>query len=172
MTTVPGDERGEAAISLRSLLGDAPKALLSLHQFMAIHCFDGAGAIAVKSPREAEQQAAMLALSLAAVHHAELIEPPNRELLVAATWQASRRFYEARDVVVCAALARLCEKYARGLSVIYAGYAFEALARAEDLLGRPEKFEHFRRLAAECATQAADRDCALALSEELSWQPV
>jgi hypothetical protein len=137
---------------------------------MAIHCFDRAGQLALKEHRDSQDLPAMLALSIAAVHHAEQVTPLNRPLLVAATWQASRAAYEGKDAAICGALAHLCEQYAQGLSTIYAGYAFEALARAANLIGRPEKSDYFAGLAEQCADDSTDHDAARGLRHELRWR--
>ena len=139
--------------------------LAAAHRFFSADCFNKAWMLLEKSDRTPEEDEEMIRLNQASMWHWSQREDCTRRNLSIGYWQASRihallgRAEEARRY------GRLNLDYSQQEPPFFLGYAYEALARAEQVAGNKPLVEQYhaeaRRLA-EAVVDAEDRELLLA----------
>jgi hypothetical protein len=140
-----------------------------LHDQFAAQCYERAIALLGKparlTPGELNQA---LTLALNVVHHVGKLDAPDPRWPVAAHWLAAKAYARMNDAPRALAMANESLAQASALAPEFAGYAHEAIYRAETLAGRRAQAAAARRLAVACAEACKDRAAARGLLAELS----
>jgi hypothetical protein len=145
----------------------ADDSVQEMHEFMASYSFDHAASLMSSPTRSSKDDATMLFMAQAALHHAECHKRVDPRMLVAASWQVARVHYELGNEIDCALTAAACLQFSEGLPPIFNGYALDVISRAEELGGRLDRFTYFRQLARGIADANLDAHGARALQAEL-----
>ena len=139
--------------------------LAAAHRFFSADCFNKAWALIEKPDRTPEEDEEMIRLNQASVWHWSQREDCTRRNLSIGYWQASRiqallgRAEEARRY------GRLSLEYSQQEPPFFLAYAYEALARAEQVAGNESLVKQYHAEAmrlAEAVVDAEDRELLLA----------
>jgi hypothetical protein len=147
----------------------ARQARQRLHDQFAAQCYERACALLGKRPGStAGELNEALSLALNAVHHIGKLDAPDPRWPVAAHWLASKAYARLNDAARSLAMANESLAHASALAPEFAGYAHEAICRAETLAGRHAQAAAARRLAQACARACKDPGAAQGLLSELA----
>ncbi len=134
------------------------------HKHFSVACFNQAWALLDKPDRTAEDDEQMVRLSLASHWHwtqREDCEPTN---ISVSYWQTSRIYAVLEQAENARRYAQKCLDVSQGedISSFYLGYAYEAMARAEQVAGNREEMGKYLEEARRVAETIAD-------PEEKKW---
>ncbi len=140
------------------------------HKFFSTHCFNKAWDLIDQPSRTPEQDEEMIRLSLASTWHWKQRDDCTQVNLSVSFWQTSRIYSILGQVDNARRYARLCLDASQGDEVaqFYLGYAFEALARAESLVGNTAQMEQYLNQACNIAAEISDSDEKQMLLDDLA----
>jgi hypothetical protein len=139
-----------------------------VHRHFAAECFNAAWELMDKSRRTPAEDEEMIHLAHASLWHWSKRADCTPRNLSIGYWQAAR---------VCALLGQadnarryglLCLQYGQGEGPFYAGYAYEALARAEWAAGNPDKAKAYLLEAQKLAAEVGDAEDRELLEKDLA----
>jgi len=139
------------------------------HRYFSAYCFNTAWGLIDKAERSAEEDEAMLRLSLAATWHWTQREDCTPKNLSISFWQTSRIYALLRQADNARRYAQLCLQASQidGVPPFYLGYAYEALARAEAVAGKRGAMAEYLKLARGAAEQVSDPEAKQQLLADL-----
>lgn len=128
------------------------------HHFFAADCFNRSWDYIDKSSRTAEDDLAMLLLSMASLWHwtqRKNVTPTNLSI---GYWQVSRVYAQLGQVENARLYGQYClqESQKDGVPPFYLGYASEALVRAEFVSGNVEQGKGYLSLATAACEKVSD----------------
>ena len=134
--------------------------LEAAHRYFSAHCFNSAWDLIDKSTRTPEEDEGMIQLNQASMWHWSQRADCSDQNLSVGYWQAARIRALLGQAGEARRYGQLCLQYSKNLEPFYKGYAYEALARAEQVAGNLENAREYadeaRRLA-EMVSDAEDR---------------
>lgn len=132
-----------------------------MNRKLAVECFNGTWHLLLKERRTPEQDLEMIHMAHASRYHWGVVGTPAN--LAIGEWQLSRVYAVLRRpepaLYHAAQALRLCRD--EGLRDFYLAFAYEALARASSVAGKPRDMRRFLALgrkAAEDIVEQEDRD--------------
>jgi hypothetical protein len=134
--------------------------ILSAHKFFSADCFNRAWDYIDKPVRTQDEDDMMLSLSLTSLWHWTQREDCSDTNLSIGYWQVARVYALLRQPDNARRYGELCLGAAKrdGVAPFYLGYAYEALARAENVAGEHDKMENYLILAHQIAASITERD--------------
>jgi hypothetical protein len=135
-----------------------PFDLQAAHKFFAAHCFNSTWDLIDKSRRTPEEEMSMLQTSMASLWHWSQRGDAKPQNLSVGHWQVSRVYALLGDVENSLKYGSAALKLAEGLEPFYAGFAYEALARAEMVAGNKEKMNEYLEKARALAEKVEDQE--------------
>jgi hypothetical protein len=143
--------------------------LHSAHRYFAADCFNRAWDLIKKPDRSTEEDEQMLRLSLASHYHwtqRDDYTPTTRSI---GHWQTSRIYALLEQGEAARRYGELCLQASQesGVEPFFLGYAYEALARAEAVLGNRDKMQGYLQAARRQAELVSEADEQKALLEDL-----
>lgn len=142
------------------------------HRYFSAHCFNAAWELIDKTERSPEENEAMIRLAQASLWHWSQRPDCNEEKLSIGYWQAARVYALIPEADNARKYARLCLDITPTDRPFYLGYAYEALARAEQAAGNPERAAEHLQQARRYAEQVEDAEQKQGLAKDLeSIQP-
>jgi hypothetical protein len=144
--------------------------LTAAHKFFSTHCFNKAWDLIDQPSRTPEEDEEMIRLSLASTWHWKQRDDCTQENLSVSFWQTSRIYSILEQADNTRRYARLCLDASQGEDVaqFYLGYAYEALARAESLVGNTSQMEHYLNQSSSIAAALPDSDEKQMLLDDLA----
>jgi hypothetical protein len=132
--------------------------LQAAHKYFAAECFNRAWDYIDKPVRKPGEGERMLQLSMASLWHWTQREDCTPTNLSIGYWQVSRAYALLRQAEQAKHYGMLCLKAAEGETVLpfYRGYAYEALARAEQVTGNLDEMEKYLIQAHQIAAELPD----------------
>jgi hypothetical protein len=142
----------------------------SAHRFFSATCFNQAWELMDKPERTTEEDEMMIRLSLASHWHWTQREDYAKTNESIAYWQTSRIYAMLEQGENARHYAQLCmaASEADDVEPFTLGYAFEALARAESVLGNRKKMEAHLEKARQAAESIQDAESKKMLEEDLA----
>lgn len=128
--------------------------LHAAHRFFSADCFNRTWDLIEKKTRTAEEDHQMLMSACASLWHWSQRPDCNRQNLSVGYWLLARVYALLKQPTPALHYASRCLEYSQGEPPFYAGYSYEAIARAEAIAGNFSQ-----------ARQAIDQ--ALTLSEQM-----
>jgi len=138
------------------------------HRYFSAYCFNQAWNFIEKKDRTAEDDLLMAALSQASIWHWRQREDCSDRNLAVGYWQASRIQAILDNGTEALRLANVSLSYSGELQPFHLGYAHEAMARAELLVGNAERAAAHLSLARELAARVDDEDDRALLLADLA----
>ncbi|MEW6402592.1 MAG: hypothetical protein AB1649_12385, partial [Chloroflexota bacterium] len=135
-----------------------PFELQSAHKYFSAHCFNTTWDLIDQPTRMPEDEMEMLHRSMASLWHWSQREDAKPQNLSVGYWQVSRVYALLGQVDNALKYGAASLKFAEGLEPFYAGFAYEALARAEMVAGNREKMNEYLQKARDLAKQVEDED--------------
>jgi hypothetical protein len=144
--------------------------LQSAHKYFSAECFNRAWDYIDKSVRSAEEDDRMLELSLVSLWHWTQREDHTHTNLSVGYWQVARVYALLQQADQSSHYGLLCleASQAEGVLPFYQGYAYEALARAEQVAGDHEAMEKFLTQAHQVAASLIDPEEKKQLLQDLA----
>ena len=144
--------------------------LQSAHKHFSAECFNRAWDFIDKPVRTTEEDDRMLQLSLASLWHWMQREDSTPTNLSVGYWQVSRVYALMRQADLSRHYGQLCLEASQteGVLPFYRGYAYEALARAEQVAGEHEVMEKFLAQATQVAAALPDPEAKEQLLKDLA----
>lgn len=149
-----------------------PFDLNTAHRFFSADCFNRTWNLIEKTHRTAEEDQHMLMTAFASLWHWTQRPDCTRQNLSVGYWQVSRVYVLLKQAGPALQYATRCLEYSQGEPPFYAGYAYEAVARAEALAG---KFLQAREAVAQAralSDQMADAQARQMLLTDLESIPL
>ncbi len=143
--------------------------LTAAHKFFSTNCFNNAWDLIDQPSRTPEEDEEMIRLSLASAWHWKQRDDCTQENLSVSFWQTSRIYSILGQVDNARRYARLCLDASQGEDVaqFYLGYAYEAMARSESLVGDTQ-VEQYLEKARNITAAMSDSDEKLKLLDDLA----
>ena len=116
---------------------------VAAHRFFSAQCFNKAWDLIDKSDRTPVENQQMIQLNQASLWHWSQREDCTSRNLSVGYWQASRIHALLGDSEDARRYAQLSLVNSEGEEPFYAGYAYEALARAEMVAGKADRMEEY-----------------------------
>jgi len=144
--------------------------LQDAHQHFAVTCFNSAWDYIEKPTRTADEEENMLQLAMASSWHWAEREDCTPQNMSVAYWQISRvhALCERGEEAVRYGNLCLAASQAEGVAPFALGYAYEALARGEMVIGNRERMDGWLAKANEVAKALPNKDTQKALHADLS----
>jgi hypothetical protein len=119
--------------------------LQTVHKYFSAECFNRAWDLIDKPRRNADEDNRMLQLSLASLWHWTQREDCSAKNLSIGYWQVSRVYSLLRQPDMARSYGKLSlhASQQEGVPPFYLGYAYEALARAENVDGKLDDAEKY-----------------------------
>lgn len=136
--------------------GDTPLDLAAAHKHFSAVCFNRAWDLIHKPDRTESDDRLMEALSHASLFHWISRPDCTDKNLSVGYWLASRIQALIGNAEEAARHAHTCLGYSANLEPFYQGYAYEALARAANLLNDAKNLAHYLDRAESLARQVLD----------------
>jgi hypothetical protein len=129
------------------------------HKFFAAACFNNAWELIDKSDRTAEDDEQMIRLTHASMYHwTQRPDCTDRNFSIG-YWQASRVYCLVGQAENALRYAQLCLEITPQDDAFCLGYAYEALARAEQLAGNEaQSKEHLEKAREQAAKMSDEQD--------------
>jgi hypothetical protein len=138
------------------------------HSYFSAHCFNSAWDLIDKSDRSPEEDERMIQLNQASLWHwSQRVDCSDQSLSVG-YWQAARIHALLGQVGEARRYGQLSLQYSGQLEPFYRGYAYEALARAEQVAGNKEKEQEFAAEARRLAEMVSDAEEKKLLVDDLA----
>jgi hypothetical protein len=143
--------------------------LQAAHRYFAATCYNQAWELINKPDRTPEEDEQMLRLSLASHYHWTQRDDYSATSKSIGHWQTSRIYALLGQGEAARRYGQLClqASQAPGVEPFFLGYAYEALARAEAILGDREKMQGFLQEARRQAELVSDADDRKVLLDDL-----
>jgi tetratricopeptide (TPR) repeat protein len=140
------------------------------HKYFSAHCFNAAWDLIDKTDRTAEEDEAMVHLSLASLWHWTQREDCTATSLSAGYWQVSRTYALAGEADSARRYGQRCLEVSQSEDVgpFYVGYAYEALARAESTAGDWDRMKEYLEQARRAAQEVGEADNRKILLDDLA----
>ena len=134
--------------------------LIAVHKFFSTHCFNKAWDLIDQPSRTPEEDEELIRLSLTSAWHWKQRDDCTQKNLSIGYWQTSRIYTVLGQAYNARRYASLCLDASQGEDVaqFYLGYAYEALARAESLVGNTAQMEQYLNQARNIAAAMSDSD--------------
>jgi hypothetical protein len=144
--------------------------LAAAHKYFSVDCFNKTWDYIDKPVRTTSEGDAMLHLSLASLWHWTQREDCTDTNLSVGYWQVSRVFALLQQADNARHYGELCLEASqkKGVQPFYLGYAYEALARAEQVAGNLDKMENFLVQAHQTAALISDAEEKKMLVQDLA----
>ncbi len=138
------------------------------HRYFSAHCFNSAWDLIDKTDRTPAEDERMVQLNQASMWHWSQRGDCSDQNLSVGYWQAARiraLLGQADEARRC---AQLSLQYSGKLKPFYQGYAYEALARAEQVAGNREKARELAAEAHRLAEMVSDAEEKKLLLDDLA----
>jgi hypothetical protein len=134
--------------------------LASAHKFFSADCFNHTWDYIEKPDRSTDDDQEMLLLSMASLWHWTQRPDCTPGNLSVGYWQLSRVYALLHQPGMARQYAHLCLKSSQGEGTLpfHLGYAYEALARAEQISNNIEKMNEYLDLARKACESIKDAD--------------
>lgn len=135
------------------------------HRYFSVQCFNDAWKLLEKAARSPEDDRELVALSQVSLYHWKQRPDCTETNLSIGHWQVSRIHAMLGDADESLRQAEICLSHSATDGPFYVGYAYEALARAEQVAGRTAQAALHLQKAQQCAAtvpDAEDREILLA----------
>lgn len=133
----------------------------------AAHCFNKTWEYIDNPNRSPDDDLAMLQTAMTSLWHWSEREDATPQNLSVGNWQVSRVFALLGQADNARRYAEMSLRYAEGQEPFYAGFAYEALARAEMTAGNTDKMRDCLEKAFTLAGQVADEEDRKMLIDDL-----
>jgi hypothetical protein len=137
------------------------------HKHFAASCFNLAWELMEKPKRSAAEDEQMIRLNYASLWHWTQRADCSQRNLSVGYWQASRIYALLGQTENARRYARLCLDTSLEEGPFYLGYAYEALARAESVIGNQAEMEAYLAEARRLAEAISDVEEKQMLSADL-----
>jgi hypothetical protein len=143
--------------------------LASAHKYFSAECFNRTWDFIEKTDRTTDDDQAMLLLSMASLWHWTQRQDCTSGNLSVGYWQISRVYSLLHQPEPARQYAQLCLKSSQGEGTLpfHLGYAYEALARAEQISSNPVKLNEYLDLARKACESIKDTDTRKQLLADL-----
>ena len=138
------------------------------HRYFSAHCFNGAWDLIDKADRTPEEEEHMIQLNQASLWHWSQREDNADKNRSVGYWQASRIRALLRHANEARRYGQLSLQYSSKLEPFYQGYAYEALARAEQVAGNRALAQEYAAEARRLAEQVSDAEEKKLLVDDLA----
>lgn len=144
--------------------------LQAAHKYFSAECFNRAWDLIDKPRRSPAEEEKMLLLSLASLWHWTQREDCTPTNLSIGYWQVARVYALLRQADQAHRYGELCLEAAQkdGVLPFYRGYAYEALARAEQVADNLDAMEKYLIQAHQIASELAEPDEKKQLLKDLA----
>jgi hypothetical protein len=144
--------------------------LQAAHKYFSAECFNRAWDLIDKPRRSPVEEEKMLLLSLASLWHWTQREDCTLTNLSIGYWQVARVYALLRQADQAHRYGELCLEAAQkdGVLPFYRGYAYEALARAEQVADNLDAMEKYLIQAHQIASELAEPDEKKQLLKDLA----
>ena len=144
--------------------------LQTVHKYFSPQCFNKAWDLIDKPVRKPAEDDRMLQLCLASLWHWTQREDCTPTNLSVGYWQVSRVFALLRQADMARRYGRLCLEVSEREEVppFYRGYAYEALARSENVAGNLDEAEKYLVQAHQLAASLSDDEEKKLLLKDLA----
>jgi hypothetical protein len=140
----------------------------SAHRYFSAHCFNSAWDLIDKIGRTPEEDELMIQLNQASIWHwSQRADNADKNRSIG-YWQASRIRALLGQADEARRYGQLCLQYSGQLEPFYLGYAYEALARAEQVAGNPAEAREYAAEARRLASQVSEAGEKKALLDDLA----
>jgi hypothetical protein len=142
----------------------------SAHKHFSVYCFNRAWNLIDKPDRTPLEDEEMIALSIVSHWHWTQREDYSPEKASIAYWQTSRIYALLSQYENARKYAHLCLQASQeeGIKPFFQAYAYEALARAESIVGNKQQVEAYLDTAKEIANKIVDTHERNMLLEDLN----
>lgn len=140
------------------------------HKYFSAECFNRAWDYIDKPIRSTEENDRMLQMSLTSLWHWTQRDDRTPTNLSVGYWQVARVYALLQQTDLSRHYGQLCLEAAQGEGVLpfYLGYAYEALARAEQTAGEQEAMEKYLLQAHQVAASIPDLEAKEQLLKDLA----
>jgi len=128
------------------------------HKYFSANCFNKTWEYIEKPERTMEENMAMLQIAMASLWHWTQREDATPQNLSVGNWQVSRVYALLGQAENARRYGEVSLKLAEGLEPFYAGFAHEALARAEMTAGNKALMQGHLEKARALADQVTDEE--------------
>jgi len=139
----------------------------AVHKYFSADCFNKAWDLIEKPNRTDEENEKMVLLNQASIFHWMQRDDCSNQQKSIGYWQASRIHSITKQPEAAKKYGELCLKYSQGLEPFFLGYAYEALARAEQTAGNSNKMTEYLNLAKAEAEKVTDTESKKMLTDDL-----
>jgi hypothetical protein len=140
---------------------------IAAHKYFSANCFNKAWELIDKADRTPEEDQQMILLNQASIWHWTRREDCTDKNMSIGYWQASRMYALLGQADNARDYGQLSLDYSKDQTPFYAGYAHEALARAERMAGNHEQAEEHLRQAQLAASQIEEAEDKNVLEADL-----
>lgn len=137
------------------------------HRYFSAHCFNSAWDLIDKSGRSLEEGERMIQLNQASLWHWSQRPDCTDQNRSVGYWQASRIRALLGQADEARRYGQLCLQYSQELEPFYLGYAYEALARAEQAAGNQAGAREYAAEAQRLAGLVSDPEDRKLLMDDL-----
>ena len=141
--------------------------LEAAHRYFSAHCFNSAWDLIDKIERTLEEDERMIQLNQASMWHWSQRDDCSDKNLSVGYWQAARIRALLGQADEARRYGQLSLQYSKNLEPFYKGYAYEALARAEQVAGNLKKIREYADEARRLAEQVSDAEDRKLLMDDL-----
>lgn len=141
--------------------------LQAAHRWFAADCFNTAWLLIEKVSRTPEETEAMISLAHASIFHWRQRDDCTTRNLSIGYWQLARIYALADQAANARHYGQLCLEISQDDGPFHLGYAYEALARAERLVGNEKATNENLQRAREYAGQVEDAEQRAMLEKDL-----
>ena len=142
--------------------------LEAAHRYFSAHCFNSAWDLIDKIERTLEEDERMIQLNQASTWHWSQRDDCSDKNLSVGYWQAARIRALLGQADEARRYGQLSLQYSENLEPFYQGYAYEALARAEQVAGNMVRVREYAAAAHRLAEQVSDADDRKLLMDDLA----
>jgi len=142
--------------------------LRSAHRHFAVTCFNKTWDYINKPRRSQQDKLDMLHNTITSLWHWSQRKDATPTNLSIGHWQVSRVYALLGQADNARQYAKLCLKYSKGIEPVFAGFAYEALARAEMVAGDKKKKQEYFAKAQKVLAKVSDEDDREYLERDLS----
>ena len=129
------------------------------HKFFAADCYNQAWSYIDKATRTPADDASMLQTAMASLWHWSQREDATPTNFSIGYWQVSRVFALLGQADNARRYGEMSLQSAQdGAEIVFVGFGYEALARAEMVAGNTEKMKEYLAQAWSCAEKVGDKD--------------
>ena len=137
------------------------------HKYFAADCYNQTWNFIDKPKRTPEEDLSMLQTAMASLWHWSQREDASPTNFAIGYWQVSRVFALMGQTENARRFGEMSLKSAQGGEVVFIGFGYEALARAEMVAGNKEKMNEYLDQAWSCAEKVEEEDDRKLLVKDL-----